>query len=183
MDKLFPRRGVLLTVLLSLFLGITGGCATSPDVYPVAVECEKPPLRGETWADIAILSVEQSAAIDICNIRNGVDTYRTKYAESKRASIRVPSPRECRMEGIYVADGEIATGVIYEAHVLDPGEAQRHCRFVGYGTVVGCTVEAAPHSGVYEIYYENEQWIKTHESCHAYYEEMGHMQWYIDSRD
>lgn len=173
---------MLRSVLLSLFLGITAGCATSPEPFPTAVECEKPELRGDTWADIAILSVEQSAAIDICNIRNGVDTYRSKYSEARSLSIRVPSPRECRLEGIGVPDGSPVTGGIRSAMIIPPGEGRKYCRrVVESGNIVGCTIPAGNH--MYDIKYENYLWIKKHEACHAYYEKMDHMQWYLDSRD
>ena len=57
------------SVLLMLCFAITAGCANN---RPAVYSCSKPPLKGETWADIGILSVEQAAAIDVCNIRNGV---------------------------------------------------------------------------------------------------------------
>ena len=36
---------------------------------PVIEPCDQPELRGETWADVAILAVEQKAAIEVCNAR------------------------------------------------------------------------------------------------------------------
>lgn len=53
---------------------IMAGCATETKRYQV-YKCEQPELKGPTWADVAILSVDQKAAIDICNILNGTSDY------------------------------------------------------------------------------------------------------------
>ena len=67
------RKAVLLSVLLIACSSIMAGCPASRQVKPY--KCEQPELRGDTWADVAILSIEQRAEIEKCNIRNGVDDY------------------------------------------------------------------------------------------------------------
>ena len=169
---------MLVSVLLSLSLGITG-CASRQVDYPVAHECVKPTLRGSTWADIAILSVEQASAIDVCNIRNGTDTY-NKAKREATTSIRIPSPKECRTLGVKVSNDAIVTGEIVEASVVDEEGIKMYCMESEIGTTIGCTMKYGPHK--YKIYYTNEVWVKNHEACHAAYEQADHTIEYLSTR-
>ena len=163
-----------------LFLGITG-CASRQIDYPVAHECVKPPLRGETWADVAILSVEQASAIDVCNIRNGTDTYNNASAKKKPVtSIRIPSPDECWSLGVKISRDAVVTGQIMVARVVDRESIQKYCMESKNFTILGCTMNYGPHR--YKIYYFNEVWIKNHEACHAFYEQPKHTLEYLSTR-
>ena len=168
-----------MSVLLTLSLGITG-CASRQIDYPVAHECVKPPLRGDTWADVAILSVEQASAIDVCNIRNGTDTYNGASKKKPATSVRVPSPDECWALGVKTNRDAVVTGTIVEARVVDAAGIQKYCMESKVGTTIGCTMKYAPHT--YKIYYYNEVWVKNHEACHAYYEEADHTLEYLSTR-
>jgi hypothetical protein len=161
---------------MSLCLGIMGGCQTTPKITRAA-ECEKPSLRGDTWADVAILSVEQASAIDICNIRNGVDTYQ---AVAPRA-IPVPTQQECLWYGVAVHLGTPVTGRIRNATTVEYGKARLYCRESTIGHVVGCTNHVRGQT--YDIFFEDEAWIRNHEACHAYYEVGGHTMDYLTTRD
>lgn len=164
---------------MSLCLGITAGCQTTRPVVRAA-ECEKPELRGDTWADVAILSVEQASAIDICNIRNGVDTYGKVYPAVAKREVAVPTTQECIWYGIDVNIDSPVTGKIVATTVVELGKARLYCPPSIFGKVVGCTVEVRRHQ--YHIYYEDEAWIMFHEACHAYYEVGGHTMAYLTSR-
>lgn len=171
---------MLVSVLLSLFLSITG-CASRQIDYPVAKACDKPTLRGETWADVAILSVEQASAIDICNIRNGTDTYnQARDKKEPTTSVRVPSPTECWNLGVKVSTDAVVTGIILEAKVVDAAGIRQYCMESTIGTTIGCTMKYGPHR--YKIYYYNEVWVKNHEACHAYYEQPHHTLEYLSTR-
>lgn len=69
-------------MLLILFSVIMAGCATSAPKQKIYF-CEKPQLKGPTWADVAILSVDQAAAIEICNTLNGLGSYEPYVTEKK----------------------------------------------------------------------------------------------------
>ena len=54
---------VLMLGCLTLFLT---ACATNK---PLMQPCDVPELRGDTYRDLAILAVEQKAALEICNAK------------------------------------------------------------------------------------------------------------------
>jgi hypothetical protein len=60
----------LTSVLLIVLLSSINGCATNK-----FIPCETPELRGDTYQDIIILSLEQAVALDECNLVNGTYDY------------------------------------------------------------------------------------------------------------
>lgn len=155
---------------------IMAGCAASKTkTLPVAYRCDKPDLRGPTWADVAILSVEQSSAIDVCNIRNGVDVYERSPKATKK-DIPVPSPVECGDVGVQVPWDRPATGIIVGEQPMAPGTAFKVC---GEGHI-GCAEKRG--NGTYVIYYEPTSWVRQHEICHAVYDTTQHTLAYLATR-
>lgn len=59
-----------------LSCSITVGCTGGSRVKQVVYQCDQPELRGPTWADVAILSIDQKASIEICNTLNGTSDYK-----------------------------------------------------------------------------------------------------------
>ena len=182
--KIFQRaskyllQGALLSVLLSLFSGITGCATSSPD--PTIYPCEQPSLQGETWADIAILSIEQRSAIEVCNIRNGVSSSE-QFNALEAPTLGSITPRSCRVHGVAVVPGAEQTGTIIAYSPVTQGSAGPLCPDSPADLVVGCTHRVG--AGLYYIVFELDPWVITHEICHAVYETMGHTQSYKVSRD
>jgi hypothetical protein len=147
-----------------------------------AFPCDKPELRGDTWADVAILSVEQAAQIDVCNIRNGVDTYKrearaTSVDAPRGLDVSIPTPVECGYVGVQVPHDRPATGEIIEMREVPRGTAGLYC---GSREYVGCAFQFSGNR--WKIIFEPQQWIKTHEICHAVYETTRHTLEYMTSR-
>ena len=169
-------------MLLSLSFAITG-CATSGGELPLAYPCEKPTLKGDTWVDVAILSVEQSASIDVCNIRNGVDTYGRRAKAQAQSEPALPTAARCLELGVDVKPSDRADGRILGLWLVDTPELIQQC-FFGEpydGVTIGCAVEVAPKA--WKIYYVNDaEWVREHEACHARYNQVGHTLNYLLSR-
>ena len=148
-------------------------CATRPTITREPVRCDEPELKGSTWADIAILAVEQREALQTCNIRNGF-TPKPKVAQATKQSI---SPLACRLTGVAVDEGDQITGVIVDEFEHSVGTAHVVC---GSGTV-GCAITVEDG---YEIHYEPSEldWVELHERCHALYEAPYHTREYNISR-
>ena len=182
LPKRILSRVALLSALLTLSFVITG-CATSGGELPIAYPCDKPPLRGETWADVAILSVEQAAAIDVCNIRNGVDTYGRSVKAQAESIPATPTKARCFELGVAVKPSDRADGRIIGVWLVDTPELIEHC-FAGEiydGVTIGCAVEVAPST--WKIYYVNNAgWVREHEACHARYNQHQHTLNYLMSR-
>lgn len=151
-------------VLLILLLILTG-CASTPYERVIATKCEQPELRGDTWADLAILAAEQRAAIESCNVANS-----HLFAEATVGHV-TPKPETCRLSGVDVQDDAEVTGFIARATKHPKGKAHLHCDALTVHTI-GCTRRIA--HGIYEIHYEPNLWIYIHEVCHAKYEEADH---------
>jgi hypothetical protein len=83
--------------------------------------------------------------------------------------------------GVAVHIDTPVTGKIRNATVIQLGKARLHCRASSIGQVVGCTVHI--RKNVYDIFFEDEPWIRNHEACHAYYEVGGHTMDYLTTRD
>lgn len=149
-------------------------CASSPTPIRAPVRCDEPELKGNTWADVGILAIEQREALRTCNVRNGFPL-EPEIAQAKEPVI---SPIACRLTGVDVAEGAQPTGKIVDRFEHSKGMARAVC---GKGTV-GCAIQV--REGEYEIHYEPSelQWIALHEMCHALYEQRGHTQSYLKSR-
>lgn len=161
-------------MLLSLFSGITAGCQTRQSL--AAVPCEQPQLRGPSWADVAILSVEQKSAIDICNIRNGVDMH-------SRATVPTPmgppTPAECVGVGVKVPAGRAPSGVIISERQVPVGTAASRCGMDDPRTV-GCSWRVRGNK--WNVIHEGDGWVKLHEWCHATYQTLDHTMDYLSRR-
>lgn len=161
-----------------LSFAITAGCGTTKArPFPQAYRCEKPELRGPTWADVAILSVEQSAAIEVCNIRNGVDVF-DNASSARPEDLWLPSPPQCGHAGVQVRHDQEPIGIIVKAVSMPQGAAKTICG----EDRIGCAVPHGDHK--YSIYYEDyPYWVKMHEICHARYESTTHTLAYLASRE
>lgn len=151
----------------------TAGCATPSKTGIInAYQCEQPPLKGDTWADLAILSVEQKTAIDVCNIRNGVDP----IDQANAKAVKSKTSSRCQEVGVAVGSTDTVTGQIVRIQQHDFGRAENYCGLNN----IGCATKVGPHQ--WEIHYEPYDWVFDHEVCHALYEEMGHTAKYLMDR-
>ena len=158
-----------------LSFAIMGGCAIKPSPKVPAYRCDKPPLRGSTWADLAILSVEQASSIDVCNIRNGVDVYERKLSATNDL-IPTPTPVECGFVGVQVPYDAIPNGVIRKEVILDVNKLSAYCN----SGDIGCAV--VQRDGTWDIYYNGQGWVRIHERCHARYNGAKHTLEYLATR-
>ena len=149
-------------------------CASSPTPIRAPVRCDEPTLKGNTWADVGILAIEQREALRTCNVRNGF----VPEPEIAQAKEPVVSPLACRLTGVDVAEGAQPTGKIVDRFEHAGGMAEAVC---GAGTL-GCTIQVS--KGEYEIHYERSEleWVALHEMCHALYEQRSHTKEYNISR-
>ena len=164
------------SAFLMLSFVIMGGCLPTRHNAPTpAYRCDKPGLLGPTWADLAILSVEQAAAIDVCNIRNGVDVYERKLS-ARSIAIPTPTPVECGDVGVQVPYDTPPNGVIRSENLVDISVIARKC---GSGDI-GCAVPRP--DGAWDIYHQGTGWVLIHERCHAKYNSTQHTLDYLATR-
>ena len=143
------------------------GCASRSTIRIEPVRCDEPVLQGDTWADVAVLAIEQREAILKCNLENGFPP--KDNATDMLVTGLAPAPEQCRTVGVAVGDHDVPTGTIikYTRHAM--GGSARHC---GMGTI-GCSMRVGIRE--YVIHADGAyDWVLTHEVCHALYEEPGH---------
>jgi hypothetical protein len=88
----------------------------------------------------------------------------------------IPSPSDCRWSGVDVRDDDPITGKIVSEHYADAATVAAKCkgmngcaRAPGFQNYVFITPK-----GEYEIWYSDRS-LRTHEWCHALYEEPKHV--------
>jgi hypothetical protein len=150
-------------------------CASSPIPIREPVRCDEPELKGDTWADVGILAIEQREALRTCNVRNGF-VPKPEIAQATEPAI---SPLACRLTGVAVKETAKPTGTISDEFEHSPGFAAPVC---GVGTI-GCAIQVG--LGVYEIHYEpsDMDWVRKHEICHAIYQVRYHTASYNRARN
>ncbi len=163
---------MLASLLITLF---STACATNSPKLVKPFRCSEPELRGDTWADVAVLAIEQRDALRECNLKNG---HPPKANATMPKRVAQATPEACREVGVRVEDGMHATGQIYKSFHHEKGKAQEVCESGN----VGCAIYLGQHR--YEIHYESSEddWVWLHERCHALYEAPHHTLEYLISR-
>ena len=124
---------------------------------------------------MAILSIEQASAIDICNLRNGTSARSTTPTEELTG---VPSPDQCITYGVEVRADATPIGTILGINEVPIEELYKYCGW--HEGLTGCTLMYQNQSNI--IFHSGDPDVIAHEKCHAYYFVEEHTAAYNDAR-